>query len=214
MARPSQIKAALFDFDGTLCDTESKNMELARSILLDMGVPVTDEDIQELAGEDDAAVVPRYFEKYGASYTYDDYEAIRNGCFRTYAEADLVLEPGAREFMESLRARGVKVGLVSNTPARGPLVALDRLKIVSLFDALVFGDMVERHKPEPDPYLFALRILGVEPSEAVVFEDSAVGVAAARAAGCYAFGYAGCSVVQDLSAADEVLTTYVGLTLA
>ena len=81
-------------------------MELARSILLDMGVPVTDEDIQELAGEDDAAVVPRYFKKYGASYTYDDYEAIRNGCFRTYAEADLVLEPGAREFMESLRVRG------------------------------------------------------------------------------------------------------------
>lgn len=81
MTRPSQIRAALFDFDGTLCDTESKNMELARSILLEMGVPVTDEDIQELAGEDDAVIVPRYFEKYGAPYVYDDYEAIRNGCF-------------------------------------------------------------------------------------------------------------------------------------
>ncbi|HJB48895.1 MAG TPA: HAD family hydrolase [Candidatus Olsenella excrementigallinarum] len=211
MARPSQIRAALFDFDGTLCDTESKNMELARSILLEMGVPVTDEDIQELAGEDDAVVVPRYFEKYGAPYIYDDYEAVRNGCFRTYAEADLALEPGARELMEALRARGVKVGLVSTTPARGPLVALDRLGIVHLFDALVFGDMVERHKPEPDPYLFALRVLGVDSSETIVFEDSAVGIAAARAAGCHAIGYAGCSVVQELSAADEVITTYLGL---
>lgn len=113
--------------------------------------------------------------------------------------------------MEALRAHGVKVGLVSTTPARGPLVALDRLGIVHLFDALVFGDMVERHKPEPDPYLFALRILGVKPSEAIVFEDSAVGIAAARAAGCHAIGYAGCPVVQDLFAADEVITTYLGL---
>lgn len=70
---------------------------------------------------------------------------------------------------------------------------------------------MERHKPEPDPYLFALRILGVKPSEAIVFEDSAVGIAAARAAGCHAIGYSGCPVVQDLSAADEVITTHLGL---
>ena len=213
MTRPERIECVLFDFDGTLCDTEDKNIELVGEILRSMGAPVTNDDLVVLAGGDDRVTVPPILEKYGVAGTIDDYERERDGCYRTYADGDLVLEPGARELVASLRARGVAVGLVSTTIARCIVTALDRLRALDLFDVVVCGDMVERRKPNPDPYLRALELLGVDASRAVVFEDSPTGIAAGHAAGCYVIAYDGCSLDQDLSTADEVISTYEGLDL-
>ena len=213
MTRPSRIEAVLFDFDGTLCDTESKNIDLVRGILSRMGCPFTDEELFSLSGGDDRVTVPPLLERYGSPYTIDDYEAERDGCYRTYAEADLALEPGALELLDDLRARGVKVGLVSMTVARCILTALARLGILSHFDAIVCGDMVERRKPAPDPYLRAMEQLGVEPVRCVAVEDSPTGIGSAKAAGCHVIAYTGCDIVQDVSAADEVIDSFVGIAL-
>lgn len=211
--RPERLKAVLFDFDGTLCDTEVHNLALVREILHRMGAPVTEAELVGLSGGDDRVTVPPLLERYGAAGTIDDYERERDGCYRTYAEADLALEQGARELLESLRARGVATALVSTTVARCLLTALDRLRVAHLFDAVVCGDMVARRKPDPEPYLRALELMGVGAPEALVLEDSPTGIASAHAAGCHVIGYAGCSLKQDLSAADEVVDSYVGLEL-
>lgn len=213
MGRPGRIEAVLFDFDGTLCNTEDKNLALVGDILRAMGAPVTDEDLITLAGGDDRVTVPPILEKYDVTGTIDDYERERDGCYRTYAEADLVLEPGARELVASLRERGVAVGLVSTTVARCILTALDRLRALDLFDVIVCGDMVGRRKPDPEPYLRALELLDVDASRAVVVEDSPTGIEAGHAAGCYVIAYDGCALSQDLSSADEVISTYEGLAL-
>ena len=213
MGRPERLEAVLFDFDGTLCNTEDKNLALVGDILRAMGAPVTDEDLIALAGGDDRVTVPPILEKYGVAGTIDDYENERDGCYRTYAEADLVLEPGARELVASLRERGIAVGLVSTTIARCILTALDRLRALDLFDVIVCGDMVERRKPDPEPYQRALELLGVDASRAVVFEDSPTGIEAGHAAGCYVIAYDGCALSQDLSSADEVISTYEGFEL-
>ena len=80
-------------------------------------------------------------------------------------------------------------------------------------NVIVCGDMVSRRKPAPDPYLHAAELLGVEPSACVAVEDSPTGIASAHAAGCYAIGYSGCCIEQDISSADEVISTYVGFEL-
>lgn len=213
MTRPSRIEAVLFDFDGTLCDTESRNIDLVCGILNRMGCPLTDEELFSLSGGDDRVTVPPLLERYGSPYTIDDYEAERDGCYRTYAEADLALEPGVRELIEGLRARGVAVGLVSTTVARCILTALDRLRILGLFDVVVCGDMVSRRKPDPEPYLRALELLGADASAAVAFEDSTTGIAAAVASGCHTIAYSRRALDQDQSAADEVIDSFVGLSL-
>lgn len=213
MARPERLEAALFDFDGTLCDTEHENLLLVGEILRCMGADVPFEVLQTLSGGEDRVTVPPIMERYGARGTIDDYERMRDGCYRTYCEGDLVLEPGAVEFLDGLAARGVRLALVSTTEARGILTALNRLGLTSRFDAIVCGDMVGHCKPHPEPYLTALERLGVSPANAVVFEDSPTGIAAGKAAGCHVCAYSGCSVEQDLSAADEVVDSYLGLEL-
>lgn len=213
MARPKHVSAALFDFDGTLCDTEHLNLLLVGEILRDMGADVPYEVLQTLSGGEDRVTVPPIMERYGARGTIDDYERIRDGCYPTYSEGDLVLEPGAIELLRSLRDRGVRLAVVSTTVSRCILTAFNRLGLLPYFDVIVCGDMVPRCKPSPDPYLVALEQLGASPDEAVVFEDSPTGIAAGKAAGCYVLAYSGCTVVQDLSDADEVVDSYVGLAL-
>ena len=213
MARPARIDAVLFDFDGTLCNTEVENLRLVQDVLRQMGAEVPMAELEVLTGGEDRKTVPPILEKYGVADTIDDYERLRDNCYRTYAEADLALEPGALELLDDLRARGVKVGLVSMTVARCILTALARLGILSRFDAIVCGDMVERRKPAPDPYLRAMELLGVEPARCVAVEDSPTGIGSAKAAGCHIIAYPGGAIVPDVRAADEAVDTFVGLGL-
>ena len=67
---------------------------------------------------------------------------------------------------------------------------------------------MEHHKPDPEPYARALEALGTAAREAVAFEDSPSGVASAQAAGVHTLGYTGSSVPQDLSAADELFSSF------
>ena len=213
MARPERFDAVLFDFDGTLCDTEGHNLELVREVLAELGVRIPEEELFALSGGDDRVVIPPLLKKYGSAYTIDDYERLRDYCYRTYSEADLALEPGARELLGDLRERGVAVALVSTTVSRCILTALNRLRATDLFDAIVCGDMVTRCKPDPEPYARALELLGVDAEHAVVMEDSEAGVAAAHAAGVYAIGCTRCAIGQDLGCADERIDSFVGLAL-
>ena len=213
MARPERIDAVLFDFDGTLCNTEVENIRLVQGVLHQMGADVSLEELEVLTGGEDRVTVPPILERHHIAGTIEEYERLRDGCYRTYAEAELVLEPGALELIGGLRARGVKTALVSMTVARCILTGVARLGILDRFDAVVCGDMVERRKPAPDPYLRAAELLGVDPVRCVAVEDSPTGIASARAAGCYVVAYTGCDIVQDVSAADEVINSFVGFDL-
>ena len=213
MARPERIDAVLFDFDGTLCNTEVENLRLVQDVLRQMGAEVPIAELEVLTGGEDRVTVPPILEKYSVSGTIDDYERLRDNCYRTYAEASLTLEPGALDLLDGLRARGVKVGLVSMTVARCILTGIARLGILDRFDVVVCGDMVEHRKPAPDPYLHAAELLGVDTSACVAVEDSPTGIASAKAAGCHVIAYTGCDIVQDVSAADEVVSSFLGLEL-
>lgn len=117
--------------------------------------------------------------------------------------------PGVHRLMDEARAAGMRLALCTTTS--GP--NLDPLFTPALgpawrarFAAVVTGDMVPRKKPWPDAYLEALRRLQVEAGQAVAFEDSAAGVAAARAAGIAVVATPSSWLPDDdLSAADLVL---------
>lgn len=96
------------------------------------------------------------------------------------------LVAGLREFLDA--HDGVKKGIASNAEPANVRFVLDGTGLRQYFDAVVDGHMIERPKPHPEVYLRAADLLGAEPAQCVVFEDSATGIEAGRRAGMRVVG--------------------------
>jgi HAD superfamily hydrolase (TIGR01509 family) len=216
MRKPTDIQAVLFDFDGTLADTETEYFKVDGETFEKFGTgPISEEDLHTLIGTDGRESFTALLAKYGRpDVTYEQFTAGRHDTVASiYRTRPLQLEPGARELLDDLYDRGVKMALVSTTDAYNVVYGANRLGITKYFDAIVTGDMLEKRKPWPDPYLLGLEFLGVEADHAVAVEDSLIGIEAAHAAGLWTVGYAGSVLNQDCSTADLVVKRFSDLTL-
>lgn len=83
--------------------------------------------------------------------------------------------PGLTEFLQWIDSRQLRRAAVTNAPRDNTLMMLSALQLDSYFEAVVLGEECERAKPHPDPYLEGLQLLGLQPHEAIVIEDSPAG---------------------------------------
>lgn len=114
---------------------------------------------------------------------------------------------GVVETIRALQARGETLAITSSAVRSSIETILERLGLRDAFPLIVDGSEVVNGKPDPEAYLVTARKLGVQPAECVVFEDSYVGVVAAKRAGMYCIGVRNprAQTRQDLSAADVVV---------
>lgn len=213
--RPSQLQCVLFDFDGTLAETETLGLELDYEVYRHFGLDVAPQDAERIIGSDGISVIDDLFASYGRpDLTYDDYLATRRSASAIYRTMDIHLMDGARQLLEDLHGRGLTLGVVSTTVAADLLFALERLGLLSLLDVVVAGDMVDGHyKPSPVPYQIALRLARTDTAHTIVVEDSPTGIAAAQAADLYTIAMKASELVQDTSAAQEEVASFTQLQL-
>ena len=93
--------------------------------------------------------------------------------------------PGVTDLIQSARRQGLKLAVASSSERAWVFGHLERLGLLGLFDCLRVREDVRRTKPDPELFLSAAACLGVKPEQALVFEDSAHGITAARAAGMH-----------------------------
>jgi mannitol-1-/sugar-/sorbitol-6-phosphatase len=117
---------------------------------------------------------------------------------------DLKVLPGVKALLESLPKE--RWAIVTSATHR---LMLGRLKVAGLPipEKIISGDMVERGKPDPEPYVRGAALLGSKPEECVVVEDAPSGVGAGIAAGCRVLGVLGTHSVSDLHEANWVATS-------
>lgn len=213
MARPTDIECALFDFDGVICDTEPLAMRQLSEVASRHGLIMSAADEATVIGTDGTKSLQRLIDAAGLDLDplalLDEAEAQGN----IHVIYDMVPMPGVVEAIRGLRDRGLATALVSTTLSPFILHALDQIGIVSLFDSIVCGDMIDHRKPDPECYLRSLANLGMDASHGVAFEDSPVGIRAAKSAGLYVVGCEASIIDQDTSEADETIKTFVGFTL-
>jgi len=181
---PGRYRAAVFDMDGLLLDTEPLWHETESELLLRHGHDYTDADKAAAHGRavvDSAAV---YAARLGLPAADIEREILE--IMLGHYEAGAPLHAGARGLLEGLDGR-MGLAVASNTAARLVHRALEAAGL-GMFRVVTSGADLGRPKPLPDVYLAACAALGVAPVDAVAFEDSPTGVRAASAAGLFTVG--------------------------
>ena len=178
-----KIDAVIFDMDGLMVDTERMSAAFRKTALTEMGIPYR--DITSLTmGRSDRMVRAIYLEEYGADYPYDEVRKRIHSLWEEYlASHPVPVKPGLFALLDYLRERQTPMAVATSTSRESASRTLERGGIAPYLSAVVFGDMVQRSKPEPDIFLLAARQLGAEPANCIVLEDSPNGILAAHRAG-------------------------------
>jgi HAD superfamily hydrolase (TIGR01509 family) len=177
-------KAAIFDMDGLMLDTERPVVTAWEQAAVAMGWQLSGEVLARTIGVDEASTRRILVEAYGEDFPYD---AIREDLERVYVEYveknGIALRPGLLALLEHLSGLGIPIAVATSSARNIALWKLERAGIGEYFRLLVCGDEVRWGKPAPDIFLKAVELLGREPAECLGFEDSPAGLRALEAAG-------------------------------
>lgn len=176
--------ALLWDFDGTLVDSEESWFAAEVRLMAGWGEPWTREQAAGLVGlglDEYARVLLAAAGRTGDVGHHA--EILHDHALEDMRARGVATRPGALELLRSASDAGVPCALVSATYGRVLRAVVDLLA-PGAFSVVVGGDDVSRTKPHPEPYLRAAELLGVDPRACVAVEDSRAGTASALAAGC------------------------------
>jgi len=181
-APPPHVRGLIFDCDGTLADTMPAHYLAWTAMLSRYGIPFTEKRFYELGGVPTAQIVHILSAECGVPVA--DVERMtheKESAFLIHLHAVRPVEPVVR-IAANYRGK-LPIAVASGGYRDTIAMTLDHLHIRDWFDALVTAEDTTRHKPEPDVFLEAARRLGVAASACVVFEDTDIGLEAARRAG-------------------------------
>lgn len=177
------IKAVLFDLDGTLVDS----MWVWRQIDIDYsklkGIDMPDGLQREVEGMSMLETAAFYKKKMGIS---DDIETMMhtwNNMAKEMYSSRVPYKKGAEDFLKYLKANKIKTGIATSNSRELLQVVTESLGLHRYIDCFMTANEVAHGKPSPDVYIEVAKRLGVEPKECLVFEDVLPGIMAGQAAG-------------------------------
>ena len=202
------MKAALFDLDGVVFDTEPQY-----SVFWGEQCRLYHPEHPGLENEIKGSTLDQIFDMAWTGPLEAERERVveRLNAFEAQMRLDYV--PGFLPFVADLRRHGVKTAVVtsSNRP-KMKAVYESHPEFKTLFDAILTSEDFERSKPDPDCYLKAAERFGVTPKDCVVFEDSFNGLKSGRAAGMHVVGLATTNPAEAIRPlCDEVISDYINL---
>lgn len=212
--RAPRPAALLWDFDGTLADTEPIWIRAEYDLIGRLGGSWSDEHAHQLVGNsliDSGIYIVHAIDRTDLDPAWVVDQLVEQ-VVATLRSGDVPWRPGALELLGASRLAGVPCALVSASYRVILDAALAALPPGS-FTASVAGDEVTSGKPHPEPYERACAELGVDPRDCVAFEDSETGARSANAAGALVVAVpnhvpipAAPRRVERLSLADVTLT--------
>lgn len=172
----------VFDLDGVVIDSMPMHLTAWQAYLKSLGIELAEVD-SCMHGRRNDDIVSEFIGPELSPQEVFKHGAAKESLFREMMGPYLMrhLVPGILEFLDT--CVGVPIGLATNAEPANADFVLDGAGLRRYFQVVVDGHQVQRPKPEPDVYLHAARLLGVDPKNCIVFEDSPVGIAAAKASG-------------------------------
>ena len=178
-----RIRGAIFDVDGTLLDSMFIWDTIGETYLRSIGYEPR-EKLNEVFKNMSLFQAARYYRtEYGVTLSIDEIMNGVNAMLERYYRFEVPLKPGVAELLEWLRQGGVRLCIATATDRHLVEAALDRCGVLSCFGEIFTCNEVGHGKDEPDIFEEALRFLGTEKAETVVFDDALYAVRTAKEAG-------------------------------
>jgi HAD superfamily hydrolase (TIGR01509 family) len=209
------IKGLIFDFDGLILDTETPDylawQKVYRSYNLDLdfadwslgvGAPVEAIDLASILGRKlNTPIDKERILKIQKSFVFEMIQ-------------DQEVMPGVIHLIEEAKGAGMKLAIASSSDEQWVKKHLHKFGLIDQFDQICTIDKVIFGKPDPALYCLALKLLGLQPFEAISFEDAPNGIKAAKSANLFCIAVANSMTRHmDLSQADKIFTSLEGVNL-
>ncbi|MBM7012271.1 MAG: HAD-IA family hydrolase [Eubacterium sp.] len=177
------VSGIIFDMDGILIDSERQSNEGWLWAAGQLGVDMPMWLIDSFKGAP-AELCCKFFDDYykGVIDYWEAKELRTRHVYKIRETEGIPVKKGVNDIFEYIRNNGLKCAVATSTRRESAEKTLHEIGVWDYLDAVVYGDEVERGKPEPDIFLRAAKAIGVNPSEAVVVEDSINGIKAGYAA--------------------------------
>jgi beta-phosphoglucomutase len=179
------FKGALFDLDGVIVDTAKYHFLAWRRLAEELGFEFTEQHNERLKGVSRMRSLEILLVIGQVSLSEEEKLKVaehKNNWYVAFIQqmdASEIL-PGAREYLNQLRQKGIKIALGS--ASKNAPTILEKLNISGLFDVIIDGNKTSKAKPDPEVFLLGAEGIGISPEECIVFEDAEAGVEAGKAA--------------------------------
>lgn len=206
------IKAAIFDMDGTMVDNSEYHKKAWKEFLKRKGVNLTDKEYNEkISGNNNPKILENIFGPIHTPEEIKIFGSQKEELYREMYAPHLKQVAGLNKIIKTLKKKGIKLGVATTSPALNRNFILDSLSLTKEFNVIMGDEHIINSKPHPEIYLRTANILKIKPAQCLVFEDSPTGVLSAKNAGMTIIGLLTYHTKKELNKADYIINDYTDL---
>jgi beta-phosphoglucomutase len=205
----SELKAALFDIDGTLMDNNEYHKMAWMQYLEGQGREMSDEEFKKnVSGRTNLDAVQRIYGKEMSDEEASKYYLAKEEIYRKLYQPYISPIHGLLEFLKDLHDQGIVMAIATSGIQVNIDFMFQHIPIKQYFKEVIQSKDITKGKPDPEIFTKAAQAVGFPPEDCVVFEDSLAGVKAAKKAGIKVVALTTSEEKKDLKKADLVIKNY------
>lgn len=197
----NKIKACIFDLDGVICDTAKYHFRAWKKLANELGFDFTEDDNEKLKGVSRTESLNLILDWAGIEEHDEEVKLAladkKNGWYLEFIQRMTPDEtlPGVKSFLDDIKRKGIKI--VLGSASKNAITILERIELLSYFDAIIDGNSTTHSKPNPEVFLLGAEAAQAQPNECIVFEDAIKGVEAALDGGFYTVGVGNSDILDE-----------------